>query len=76
MVFLDLRALTDATQLDQRVARVGLVFGADNGVVIGGGNDAKLDQLRIGDEVEADEIGPAFFERRELLLDQRLRRAP
>ena len=67
MVFFDLRALADAAQLHQRVARVGLVFGAHDGVVIGGGDDAELDQLRIGDEVEADQIGAAFLERRELL---------
>jgi hypothetical protein len=42
VVFLDLRALADAAQLHQRIARVGLVFGAHDVVVIGGGNHADL----------------------------------
>ena len=73
VIFFDLRAFADAPQLDQRVARVGFVLRLDDVVVIGGGDDADLDQLRIGDEIETDQVGAAFLERGEVLLDQRLR---
>ncbi len=73
MVFFDLRALADAAQLHERVARVRLVLGAHDVVVIGGGDDADLDQLRIGDEVQADQVGASFLERGEVFLDERLR---
>ena len=66
VVFLDLRAFANAAQLHQRVAGVGLVLGADDRVMVGGREDAELDELRVGDEIEADEIGAPFFERREL----------
>ena len=75
MVFFDLRALAHAAQLHHRVARVGLVLGADDRLLIGRRDDAELGELGIGDEVQPDQIGAAFFERGEVLLDGLLRRA-
>ena len=48
MVFLDLRALADAAQLHERIARVALVLGADDVGVIGFVDQPELDQLRSG----------------------------
>ncbi len=71
VVFFDLGALTHAPQLQQRVLRVGLVFGLHDLGLILGLEDAELGQLRIGQEIEADQVGAAFFERRVLLLEHR-----
>ena len=57
-----------AAQLHERVARVVLVLGADDLVVIAVLDQAELDELRIGQEVQRDEIGARLLERRILLL--------
>ena len=73
VVFFDLRALADAAELDERVARVAFVFGADDLVVVRLVDQPELDELRVGQEVERDEIGARLLERRVLLLQHRLR---
>ena len=73
MIFFDLRALADAPQLHERVARVALVFGAHDLVVILLGDETELDELRIGQEIQRDQIGPRFLERGKLLFQRRLR---
>ena len=76
MVFFDLRPLADPAQLNERVSGVGLVLGAHDLVLIGRRQDADLDELRVRQEIQGDEVGPRFFERRELLLQQRLPDCP
>ena len=56
VVFFDLRPLADAPQLHERVARVRLVLGENHVGVILFGDEAELDELRVGDEVERHEI--------------------
>ena len=75
MILFDLRPLADAAELHQRVARVRLVLGAHDCVLVGGGDDPELDELRVGQKVQSDKVGARFFERREVLLDQLLRGA-
>ena len=75
VVLFDLRPLAHTAELHQRVARVRLVFGAHDVVLVGGGDDPQLDQLRIGQKIQSDEVGTCFLERREVLLDQLLRGA-
>ena len=57
VVFFDLRALTNAPQLHQRVARVRLVLGHGDVVLFRGRDHAELGQLRVADEIQADQIG-------------------
>ena len=76
VVFFDLRALAHAAQLHERVPRVRLVLGAHDVLVVAGGNQPELHHVRIGDEVERDEIGARLLDRRELLLERGLRHAP
>jgi hypothetical protein len=76
VILLDLRALADAPQLDQRISRVGLALGAGDRLLIRGRDDAELGELGVADEVEADQVGARFLQRRELFLQRRLGRAP
>ena len=73
MVFFDLRALAHPPQLDQRVAGVGLVLGQHDLRLIRAGDQPELRELRVGQEVQRDEIRARFLERGVLLLERRLR---
>jgi hypothetical protein len=72
VVFFDLRALADPSQLRQRIAGVRLVLGTHDAVLVSRREDANLDELRVGKEVQADEIGAGFFERGKVFLDRAL----
>ena len=73
VIFFDVRPLADTPKLHERVARVALVLGADDLGVILVGDEPELDQLRIRQEVQRDEVGARLFERGVLLPERRLR---
>ena len=75
MVLFDLRALADAPELDERVARIALVLSLHDVGVVLGVDEPELRELRIGQEVERDKVGSGLFERRKLFLERRLRTA-
>ncbi len=74
VVLLDLRSLADASQLNQRVACVVLVLGGDDVIVVLGRDDAQLDELRIGKEIQGDEVGAGFLDGGVLLSQELVRR--
>jgi len=53
MVFLELRPLAHAPQLNEGVAGVGLVLSTHDRLLIGGRDDSQLDHLRIWQKYSA-----------------------
>ena len=75
VILFELRPFPNASQLHQRVARISLVLGAyDLGLILGR-QQPELGEMRIGDEIQGDEIRARLLERRVLLLEQFLRLA-
>src|ERR1051325_8102918 len=70
VVFRDRRALTYTPQLHECVARVAFVLRAHHVLLIGGGDDSQVDELRIGQAGQADEIGAPFLECGDRLLER------
>ena len=73
VVLLDLRAVPDPPELHERVPRVRLVLGEDDLLLVLGRQHPDLGDLRLGHEVERDEVRPRLLERRVLLLQRELR---
>ena len=75
VVLLDLAPVAHPPELKQRVAGVGLVLGEHDVLLRLGRENADLDELRVGEEVEPDEVGPRLLEGRVLLVQPGLGRA-
>ena len=73
VVLLQLVPLADAPELQDGVAGVRLVLRERNVRLILGVEDPDLHQLRVGDEVERDEVGARLLQRGVLLAEERLR---
>ena len=73
VVFLDCGALADTPQLHERVARVSLVLGAHDVVVVRFTEQAEIRELALGKKIQRNEIRARLFDRRELLFERRLR---
>ena len=53
---LDRRAFADPPQLNERIARVALVLGADDVLLVRRRDETQFRRFRIGDEVQADQV--------------------
>ena len=72
VVLLDLIPFADAPKLGEGVPGILLVGRPGKLLLVLGGDETERVELWIGHVVEGDEIGPAFFKGRVILLDRLL----